>query len=121
MFFLVALIFIVQLILLCVIVSFLLNIDINILILTDKIEDYNNWLQTRNSKIENIFSDIKFILDKKHKQLKKYKQKLFIKRIISFIEWGLLITLKPKGKKFILGYKVAKILLKELSIKKNMV
>ena len=121
MFFLIALIFIIQLILLSIIVSFLLNIDINILILTDKIENYNNWLETRNSKIENIFSDIKFILDNKHKQLKKYRYRIFIKKIISLIEWVLLITLKPKGKKFILGYKLARVLLKELSIKKNMV
>lgn len=121
MFFLVAIIFIIQLFLLSVIVSFLLNIDINILILTDKIEDYNNWLKTRNQQIENIFSDIKFILKYKQKQLKKYRQKLLIKRIIAIIEWLLFITLKPKGKKFILGYKISRILLKELSIKKNMV
>ncbi len=120
MFFLVALIFIIQLILLCIIVSFLLNIDINILILTDKFEAYNNWLKTRSNIIENIFADIKFIINRKYEKLKKYRHKLFIKKILSLIEWLLLIILKPKGKKFIIGYKLSRVLIKELSIKKNM-
>lgn len=121
MFFIVAIVFIFQIILLAVLVSVLLNIDINILILTDKVEDYNNWFVSRIDKIENIFSDIKLIIKKKTDNLRKTKKKLLINRIISTFEWFLLILLKPKIKKFFLGYKLSKVLLKELSRLKNMV
>ncbi len=121
MFFLVAIIFIFQIILLAVIISFLLNVDISILLLIDKFEMNNVWMRTKMSTVENIFTDLKFILIKKFNKIDKKQKKILISQIINILEWLLLLFVKPKGKKFLLGYKFSKLLYKELSTMKNMV
>ena len=119
MFFLIALIFLVELIVLYIIVSFLLQKDMEILILTDKIQSANKNLKRQLNSIENIFADINLILRKKKERYEKKQKKRLFSRIINTIEWFIFLIIKKQNKKFIFGYKIAKYLSKELSITKH--
>lgn len=121
MFFLIAIIFLIQLILLFVLVSFLLDVNVKILLLTDVFEGYNKWLESRKKSIISIFVDIKFLIQQFEKRVKKHQKKVFFAQVTSFFEWVILFLVKKRGKQFLLGYKLAKALLKELSMSKNMV
>ena len=122
MFFLiVAIIFIFQILLLTICVCWLLDFNIKILILADALESYNYWLSTKANSIKDIFSDIKLLIEKFQNKLIQKKKKFILLQIISILEWLLILFIKNKHKKFLFGYKVAKILSSELSMFKNMV
>ena len=121
MFFFVLIIFLIQLILLFLTVSYLLNFNVKILLLTDAFDEYNKWLETRKKAIIGIFVDVKFLIRQFKKRVKKRQKKMFLSQMISLLEWTILFLVKKRGKQFLLGYKLAKALLKELSMSKNMV
>ena len=99
MFFLIALIFLVELIVLYIIVSFLLQKDMEILILTDKIQSVNKNLKRQLNPIENIFADINLILRKKKERYEKKQKKRLFSRIINTIEWFIFLIIKKQNKK----------------------
>ena len=115
MFFLVLIIFIAQLILLAIVVSALLNLDIKILLLTDKLELQNKWLISKLASVEKVCFSTKKIIKKKKDKFYKAQRLFLIGRGLGILEWFLLLFLKPLGKKFLLGYKLAKTAFKELS------
>lgn len=115
MFFLVLIIFIAQLILLTIVVSALLNLDVKILLLSDKFEQQNKLLLTKLASFENACSDTKNIIKKNKDKFYKAQRLFLIGRGLGILEWFLLLFLKPLGKKFLLGYKLAKTAFKELS------
>ena len=121
MFFLIAIIFILQILVTFIIVSYLINIDMKILYFNSAVNDTNEWLETRSNKVEKIFSDIKLIIDKYCNKIKHHQQMLILKQILGILEWVFFIFLKKKGKKLLLGYKLIKALSGELSTIKNMV
>ena len=121
MFFLIAIIFILQILVIFIIVSYLINIDMKILYFNSAVNDTNEWLETRSNKVEKIFSDIKLIIDKYCNKIKRHQQMLILKQILGILEWVFFIFLKKKGKKLLLGYKLIKALSGELSTIKNMV
>ena len=121
MFFLIAIIFILQILVTFIIVSCLINIDMKILWFNSAVNDTNEWLETRSNKVEKIFSDIKLIIDKYCNKIKRHQQMLILKQILGILEWVFFIFLKKKGKKLLLGYKLIKALSGELSTIKNMV
>ncbi len=121
MFFLIAIIFILQILVTFIIVSYLINIDMKILYFNSAVNDTNEWLETRSNKVEKIFSDLKLIIDKYCNKIKRHQQMLILKQILGILEWVFFIFLKKKGKKLLLGYKLIKALSGELSTIKNMV
>lgn len=121
MFFLIAIIFILQILVTFIIVSYLIDIDMKILYFNSAVNDTNEWLETRSNKVEKIFSDIKLIIDKYCNKIKRHQQMLILKQILGILEWVFFIFLKKKGKKLLLGYKLIKALSGELSTIKNMV
>lgn len=121
MFFLIAIIFILQILVTFIIVSYLINIDMKILYFNSAVNDTNEWLETRSNKVEKIFSDIKLIIDKYCNKIKRHQQMLILKQILGILEWVFFIFLKKKVKKLLLGYKLIKALSGELSTIKNMV
>mgnify|MGYP004696897759 FL=1 len=121
MFFLIAIIFILQILVTFIIVSYLINIDMKILWFNSAVNDTNEWVETRSNKVEKIFSDIKLIIDKYCNKIKRHQQMLILKQILGILEWVFFIFLKKKGKKLLLGYKLIKALSGELSTIKNMV
>lgn len=121
MFFLIAVIFIIQIVLLSASVFWLLSLDVKILMLSDALESYNSWFASRAGSIEGIFSDIKLLIERFQNKLRKKKKRFIIGQIINIIEWILILLIKNKNKKFLLGYKIAKTLSEELSLFKNMV
>ncbi len=120
MFFLVIIIFLIQLIVISIIISYLINLDMKILCLEAVLYSSNEWIQSRSTKIETLFSDIKSIINRYCKKLKRHQQMLIFKQIIGLLEWIFFIFLKKKGKKLLLGYKLIKALSGELSTIKNM-
>lgn len=114
-------ILITQLIVLGIVVSYLIGLDMRILLLSEKVKLRNIWLESRTGDIQEIFSDIKFIVKKYRDKFKKRQRLLILSQIAGLIEWLILLFIKPKGKKFLLGYKLMKALVKELSMFKNMV
>ena len=121
MFFLIVIISIIQIILLVMAVLYLVSLDIKILFLIDCTKSYNNWLESRKPKIIGLFSDINFLIKQFYKKIRKQKKKILLGQAFNIFEWGLLFLIKKSGKKFILGYKLAKAVVKELSMTKNMV
>lgn len=121
MFFLVIIIFLIQLIVISIIISYLINLDMKILCLEAVLHSSNEWIQSRSTKIETLFSDIKSIINRYCKKLKRHQQMLIFKQIIGLLEWIFFIFLKKKGEKLLLGYKLIKALSGELSTIKNMV
>lgn len=89
--------------------------------LTDVVESYNNWLNSRKGSIIGIFSDIKSLVVALQNKIKKREHKFLIGQAIGIVEWIVILLIKNKQKKFLLGYKVAKTLFEELSMFKNMV
>lgn len=121
MFFLVTIIFLIQLIVMGIIISYLINLNMKILHTKALIQSFNTWILSRSTKIETIFSDILSIISLYEKKLKSKQQMLILKQTIGLLEWIFIIILKNKGKKLLLSYKLIKALSGELSTIKNMV
>ncbi len=115
MFFLILILFIVQLLLLAVVVSVLLNFDVKILMLTEKLALQNKFIGKELASIENTCSHTKKLIQKNKYKLYKAQRLFIISRGIGILEWALLLFLKPLGKNFLLGYKLAKTAFKKLS------
>lgn len=121
MFFLAVIIFIIQLLVLGIIVSYLINLDMKILFLIELVQDMNSWVSSRSKNVEIIFDDIKGIIKNYRDKLLKRHRSMVLKQVIAILEWLLFIFLKKRGKRILLGYKLAKTIAKELSTLKNMV
>ena len=117
MFFLILVAFIVQVTIMTILVSSILNLDVKILLLTDKFEDINERLciQTQNaiSEVDKIKQGLLLIqINQQKKQLK-----FIAAQCLNILEWLLLFGIKRKSKGLLLGYKILKVGLKELSSK----
>ena len=121
MFFLVTLILITQILVLAIIISVLLNLDIKLLMSVQEFKAINLWLKRQQTDINKIFSDLTIIIKKRYKRFEYLHRLNTIFSVIGLIEWLLFPALKPCGKKCMLGNKLTKSVVKELSMYKNMV
>lgn len=121
MFFLVTLLLIIQLLISAIIISALLNLDIKLLMAVQEFKSTNIWLRRQQKDVNKIFSDLTMIIKKRYKRTEYLHRLNTIFSVIGLIEWLLFPILKPCGKKCMLGYKLTKSVVKELSMCKNMV
>lgn len=121
MFFLVTLVLIIQIFILAIFISTLLNLDIKLLMAVQEFKAINLWLKGQQTDINKIFSDLTLIIKKCYKRFEYLHRLNAIFSVIGLIEWLLFPVLKPCGKKCMLGYKLTKVIVKELSMYKNMV
>ena len=121
MFFLVTLVLITQILVLAIIISTLLNLDIKLLMAVQEFKAINIWLKKQQTDINKIFSDLTMIIKKRYKRFEYLHRLNTIFSVVGLVEWLLFPALKPCGKKCMLGYKLTKAVVKELSMYKNMV
>lgn len=121
MFFLIGLILIAQIIIMVNIVIYSIKFDVQINAFRKNLIVLNPVIKKRASLLKSIMSDINGTFQNFEDKVKQKRDVLMVVKFFDLLEWLLLLVVKPQGKKFILGYKLSKALVRELSSVKNMV
>lgn len=120
MFFLIILAFIAQIVILINFVVFAIIFDIKINMFRKKILELNPQISVELKKIEDFSARIKEFCSNLEIKIRNKRNILFLKKMLNILEWCLLLKVKPENRKFVLGYKLSKALVVELSSSKNM-
>jgi len=121
MFFLIGLILIAQIIIIVNIVGYSIKFDVQINAFRKNLIALNPVIKKKASFLKTVTSDVNNTFQNLENNVKRKRNILMTVKCFDLLEWLLLLVVKPQGKKFILGYKLSKALVRELSTPKNMV
>ncbi|MCM1265745.1 MAG: hypothetical protein NC200_06055 [Candidatus Gastranaerophilales bacterium] len=115
MIFLIATVFIAQIVILVNIVLWAISLDKKVRVLSAKIEQDNTKLEKRINAIKEISEGIKIILPHLIKKIVKKRNNIIFKILIELLQGSVLVFFKPKYKKLLLGIKLGLAVAKDLS------
>ena len=115
MIFLIATVFIAQIIILVNIVTWVISLDAKVKLLSAKIEQDNDKFQRRIVAIREITEGLKEILPNMDKKFRKKRNRFIFKWLKTFLRGTVLIFFKPKYKKVLLGLDLGLTVAKDLS------
>lgn len=120
MIFLIATVFIAQIIIFVNIVTWAISLDNKVRVLSAKIEQDNEKLQKRFVAIREITEGLKEIIPSLDEKILKKRNHFILKWLKSILQGTVLVFFKPKYKKLFLGLKLGMTVARDLSKSENM-
>ena len=115
MIFLIAIVFIAQIVILVNIVQWAISLDKKVRVLSTKVESDNTRLKKRVEAIKDICEGIKIILPHLIQKIIKKRNNIIFKILLELLQGSVLVFFKPKYKKLLLGLKLGMAVARDLS------